>query len=566
MFKKIFFVLLIASLFIVTDAKNSKKDRGNKYKVTYKMGGDFARLGPSVSVYINGPKMVIARELSGKMDGLPDIHSMKLPESVTYADYSKKEWYKTETFPDSSVYTTVGKMKATDDFSFIAMDSVLNMQCRHVRTSVNSNSIDIWYSDQYSVKGSPQPELGMIDGIVLKIARNGRVLLSAMSIEKLDSVAREFPKHKGKIVSKAQLKYLEDQLQVTEIKVFDGERISFDDKIRYASFDDDIVYRVGGGTIIMKKVILPENKPGRCIFAEVVQYSDGDAYDRTGSIFLIPTDKHRSLLDAIKDSIGVLPAPFVSGKTRYPGIVSTQDYSTPIELLRFFTPFGVRKFNYQQVWGQQWADSAVFRQEITHLAPVLTGEVWIAAYIGNWDANGHILSLKLKYYPEEDAHPSKQVVPLFNTLNVLEQAGQKYPSFMNKDSLHMKIHIDKPMKNARLVYIATGHGGWGGGDEFNQKLNRIYVDGSMKFSFIPWRSDCATYRYLNPCSGNFPNGLSSSDLSRSNWCPGTTTEPAYIPIGNIEPGDHEFVVSIDQGDPDGSSISYWCLSGVIISD
>lgn len=61
-------------------------------------------------------------------------------------------------------------------------------------------------------------------------------------------------------------------------------------------------------------------------------------------------------------------------------------------------------------------------------------------------------------------------------------------------------------------------------------------------SFVPWRDDCGTYRNWNPCSGNFSNGLSSSDLSRSNWCPGTVTNPEYIYLGDLEAGEHSITV------------------------
>jgi hypothetical protein len=57
-----------------------------------------------------------------------------------------------------------------------------------------------------------------------------------------------------------------------------------------------------------------------------------------------------------------------------------------------------------------------------------------------------------------------------------------------------------------MVLITTGHGGWGGGDEFNQKMKVLLVDGRRIWSYIPWRSDCGTYRNFNPASGNFWNG------------------------------------------------------------
>jgi hypothetical protein len=67
----------------------------------------------------------------------------------------------------------------------------------------------------------------------------------------------------------------------------------------------------------------------------------------------------------------------------------------------------------------------------------------------------------------------------------------------------------------------------------------------------------------NPASGNFQNGLSSSDLSRSNWCPATLTPPYIIPLKNLEPGEHTLEVVIDQGKDEGSSFSHWGVSGVL---
>ena len=264
--------------------------------------------------------------------------------------------------------------------------------------------------------------------------------------------------------------------------------------------NDQECYSAAGGTIILKKVKLPDYVANRTVFVEVAQYSDGDAYDRTGSIFLIPTDKKQSFLDALRD-LNSVPA-FRSGETDYHGLVSTDNYNVPMELMRFFTGFGVRSFNHNKVPGQNWVDSVVYKSEVTPLIERLSGEAWIGAYIGNWDAKGLRLSLKLKYYPDEE-HRVYKSIPLFNTVNYMEQAGQPYPIFMLNDSLKATFTLKEPVKNAKLYYVTTGHGGWGNGDEFNQKPNTIYLDGEKVITFIPWRDDCGTYRNWNPCSGNF---------------------------------------------------------------
>ena len=214
-------------------------------------------------------------------------------------------------------------------------------------------------------------------------------------------------------------------------------------------------------------------------------------------------------------------------------------------------------------------DEAMERLAITDLAPRLQGEVWIGVYIGNYDKGGHTASLSFKYYPGygdgSTTENKKWVMPVFNSTNLMEMAGQEYATLFGQDSLTVTVNIPEGVKNLKLRYITTGHGGWGGGDEFNPKLNEIFADGKRVYHFFPWREDCATYRLLNPASGNFGNGLSSSDLSRSNWCPGTLTLPVDIPL-ELTPGKHTLQVAIPLGKPEGGSFSFWNVSGVLIGD
>ena len=254
-------------------------------------------------------------------------------------------------------------------------------------------------------------------------------------------------------------------------------------------------------------------------------------------------------------------------------MVTTDDFSPLIELLRFFTPFGIRHFNDQvKVQGLKWEDSTYFKQDVTPILSKFKGDVWVGVFIGNYDRGGHIASLKLKYYPIDQEEKEKVssnktwIYPLFNTVNVMEMSGQEYGTMFDQDSLRVSFNIPKGVKNIHLQYISTGHGGWEGGDEFNQKNNQIILDGKVIYSYVPWRSDCATFRKYNPASGNFWNGISSSDLSRSGWCPGTLTNPIFIPIANIEPGNHTMKIAIPLGKREGNSFSAWCISGVLIGE
>jgi hypothetical protein len=138
--------------------------------------------------------------------------------------------------------------------------------------------------------------------------------------------------------------------------------------------------------------------------------------------------------------------------------------------------------------------------------------------------------------------------------------------FSVEKGLEVTFNLEKPIKNAQLRYITTGHGGWENGDEFVPKKNSVYLDEQLAFSFIPWRQDCGSYRLFNPASGNFGNGLSSSDYSRSNWCPGTVTNPMLIDLGDLSAGKHSIRINIPQGLPEGGSFSAWNVSGILLGE
>ena len=70
----------------------------------------------------------------------------------------------------------------------------------------------------------------------------------------------------------------------------------------------------------------PEIKNGSAIFVDVTQQSNGDAYDRTGSVFMIPMDKKSSFLDGLKNGAKTLPVYENGNGKKYQGVTATDDY------------------------------------------------------------------------------------------------------------------------------------------------------------------------------------------------------------------------------------------------
>jgi hypothetical protein len=481
-------------------------------------------------------------------------------------DRSNNTFYQITTLgSDRSIASKDTTSLAKQTFEFLNdTKKIFGYNCKKAKTVINSNTIELWYTNDLKVKGAPTV-LGQNLGLVLEMIRNGNFVIAAKKIEKIKAPPSFLSIKPIKIVDGLTYKDLLWKSRFTTIPVFKDQIINFSD----SSFSNDSILRFANGTIAVRKIKFPEIKLGSQIFVDVTEQSNGDAYDRTGSFFIIPTDKSISFLDGLKNGVKTLPLYSNGNGKEYQGVVAHLTYSPIVELMRFFTPFGVKQYNTLQLKDKTWAENVLYRQDVSELRSLLSNkEVWIGINIGNYDKGGHKVSANFTIHNEEESKAiPTQVIPLFCTNNIMEMAGQEYGTMFNTDKgLEVSFKLDQPLKNCKLRYITTGHGGWENGDEFVPKKNSIFLDGKETFSFTPWRQDCGSYRLSNPASGNFPNGLSSSDYSRSNWCPGTVTNPVFIDLGNLEAGNHTIQVKIPLGLPEGNSFSAWNVSGVLIGE
>lgn len=448
--------------------------------------------------------------------------------------------------------------------------TILGYKCKKAKTVINSNQIEIWYTNDLKVKGAPTT-LGQNIGLVLELNRNNNFLITAVKIEKLKNTSPiSISGINATAVKKTDLLTYRDLLwksRFKTIKIFDNESVSFSDSNK----SNDSILKFANGTVILKKITLPNINNSSKVFIDLQEESNGDAYDRTGTVFMIPTkDDNNSFIAGLKKGVKTLPS-FINGNGKtYHGIVHKENYIPPIELMRFFTPFGIKHYNHIELKDKKWQDKVNYRQDISDFNSILSNnEIWIGIFIGNYDKGGHKVTLNMTIHEgDENTKPNINfALPLFYTTNILEMAGQEYSSMFDHDKgLFIEFEITKEVKKARLKYITTGHGGWENGDEFVPKQNTIYLDHKTIFNFIPWREDCGSYRLYNPASGNFNNGLSSSDYSRSNWCPGTITNPITVELGDLSVGKHIIEIKIPQGKPEGTSFSHWNLSGILLGE
>ena len=491
-------------------------------------------------------------------------------ESNVYVDYAHDSVYTILDYADGKYYSSYAMTDNDVVFSDEGKEKLLGYNCTKYKTSINSNTIEVWMTESLGFEATPLPGLGYLKGVMVRCMRNGSYITDLEIVkEQKYALVNMIPDYKGQHKTSRELSQLRKDKLVMCIPIFKEEQIHFAD---YEPVIEDIPFdttlHFSHGTLIVKRMRLPELPAHYQIFAEIHQRSNGDAYDRTASVFVIPTEKAKSFRDGLQ---GLEALPIFVGKDgkEYQGIKAEKDYLPPVELVRYFTSFGAGHFNDRvQIDGLEWADENYYKMEVSELRDRLRGDVLIGAFIGNYDKGGHKISVDLLAYPGDNKWSDKPLkehsVPLFNTCNVMEMSGQNYGRLFATDSLEVEFEIPDGTKKVRLRYISTGHGGWDNGDEFNPKENAIFVDGVKMFTHTPWRCDCATFRDQSPVSGNFWNGVSSSDYSRSGWCPGTATNPVYFDLSGLKPGKHTLRVAIPQGKDEGESFSHWMVSGVLL--
>ena len=380
----------------------------------------------------------------------------------------------------------------------------------------------------------------------------------------------------------------------THIQVFDKTPVCFrpDSFPNYTPANADGVIRLVNGRIILKKITLPDYKRDVDVTLKVTVASNGDRWDKSGSCFVLPKE---SVINLMNIAEGKMAFPAVDS-TKYEkmiGIVPGKDYVPTLELMRFMTPFGVGYYSSDNdslsskrrpVYIPKWEKCVTWVQDITDLYPVLEKEAYVGIYIDTWTAEGYVASMELDVKESKitcDVMPERRVKPLMNTVYYI---GQTYPDIFSRKDVVMDFDMPEAARNVRLKYIVTGHGGHSGGDEFVEKRNIVSVDGKEVLNFIPWRDDCASFRRFNPATGvwliprvaayigdkgyttkEIEEPLASSDLSRSNWCPGSDVMPEEAVIGDLAAGKHSFKVSIPEAQQvDGNKLNHWLVSAYLV--
>lgn len=377
------------------------------------------------------------------------------------------------------------------------------------------------------------------------------------------------------------------------VVVFDQELVQFlPDDYKSTEANEKEIIRLASGRILLKKITVPDFQRTTKAHIKITLASAGDRWDKSGSAFVLPKNSLTNLLTVSKGE-HEFPV-YKSGESEFPGIAIGEGYLPTLELMRFMTPFGVGAYSdsvdfkhRKPVYIPRWETEVVWERDVTPLISELEGEVYVGIWIDTWTKEGYKISMELNFDEsglEFDGQNQTSVLPLLNTIAYMGPIGNSNLFYQNEVGL--KFNIPVGSVNPTLYYTTTGHGGHSGGDEFVKQQNIVQVDGKTVLDFVPWRDDCASFRRFNPSTGvwlikdsaqyidwkaggyqvkEIEERLGSSDLSRSNWCPGSKVEPEAIVLDNLTPGEHTISISIpDAQAVDGDKYNHWLVSAYLV--
>jgi GLPGLI family protein len=427
---KKFITITLLSLFTFAQSQtNAKPSKGLIITYTRSSNGKLIENQDAILVFTNESETLITSENMLR-------RKASFPYEQSLINRSENKILQVTQLKRKESVTTVDSVSlAKQTFEFLKeTKTILGYKCQKAKTIINSNTIELWYTNELQVKGAPTT-LGQNIGLVLEIVRNGNFVISATKIETIKSVIvsdiLQSSATNSAILDGLTYKDLVWKSRFTTLKIFENEIINFSD----ASKSNDSILRFANGTIILKKVTFPIVSKSDLLFLDLIEQSNGDAYDRTGSVFLIPQDKKQSFLDGLEKGSQTLPIYENGNGKKYQGIVATSEYAPLIELMRFFTPFGIKQYNYIQLKDKLWHEKVPYRMDITDFKTALSGKtVYVGTFIGNYDKGGHKISMNITVHPSESklSQPN-YCLPLFNTTNVMEMAGQEYATLFNHE-------------------------------------------------------------------------------------------------------------------------------------
>ncbi|MDL2290275.1 T9SS type A sorting domain-containing protein [Paludibacteraceae bacterium OttesenSCG-928-F17] len=247
----------------------------------------------------------------------------------------------------------------------------------------------------------------------------------------------------------------------------------------------------------------------------------------------------------------------------------TEDYNRSVgdryELGRFITPFMDKN---------KTPETVPYNYDISYLKHVFKDkdildayDFWMELEVSGvpYAANKEILGCasrndvfygSLRFHTSETAtaEEGNVLIPLFNKQRFNNyKEGATDELFETKKTLNFS--IEKNLQNVKLVLITSNHGAGTGGEEYNRRWHYVRFDDKLVLSYRPGRNSCEPFRKYNTQTNGIYNGIDEQGKlikykspehwqGFSNWCPGDVIDTHVVELGDLNEGQHTFVIDV----------------------
>lgn len=144
-------------------------------------------------------------ETTGERSGSRFVSGEKFDEALfenTFIDYAAMKYYRSFVMGGDTI-TSINKFRYIKSGES-GFENIAGWLSKMVEFTRDGDSYQIWYTDNLGFKGTPWPELGIPQGLVMKIVRNGKVIAVATRVTQKSIDNGIFPASWGKTVNNSK--------------------------------------------------------------------------------------------------------------------------------------------------------------------------------------------------------------------------------------------------------------------------------------------------------------------------------------------------------------------------
>jgi GLPGLI family protein len=178
--KKVFTFLLISTFVLVQAQKTKNSNQTIKVSYSKSYNGKLQENQDNIWIFSNSNETLITSEYT-------ILQKSNFPYEQTLVKRDKNALLQITQLNKNASTSTLDSISLGKQ-SFELSDEtkkILGYNCKKAKTIINSNTIELWYTNELNVNGAPTV-LGQNLGLVLEMVRNGNFVISATKIEKIE--------------------------------------------------------------------------------------------------------------------------------------------------------------------------------------------------------------------------------------------------------------------------------------------------------------------------------------------------------------------------------------------